>query len=63
MDSLFTPDVVSEEHKQARHSPAGGKCYVCMQPHVHFVLLSEFTKGDVSDLNMSYYSLWGDGGG
>ena len=41
---------------KAHRSPAGGKCYVCMQPGVYSVLLSEFTKGVVSDLTMSYFS-------
>lgn len=53
----------NKRFSRAHHSPAGGKCYVCMQPGVYSVLLSEFTKGVVSDLTMSYFSLRGDGGG
>ena len=58
---LSTPDIISEDLREiihtknpnknfgkARHLPAGGKCYVCMQPSVYSSFCLEFTKGFVS---------------
>lgn len=49
---------LTQVFSKAHHSPAGGKRYVCMQPGVYSVLLSEFTKGAVYVLLLSQRWWW-----